>query len=227
MFYKLLVIIPAFNEEKVISDTIRGLQKVMPAGSKILVVDDGSGDSTGKVARQAGAIVVRHMVNRGLGGALGTGLHWAKAHDIQYAVTFDADGQHDPKDLILILEPLHKNTADVVIGSRTKSNWKNIPFDRRLMIAASNLFTWWLFGIRTGDSLSGFRAFNRIAIEKLQLKTDQMEVSNEFFGEIKRNNLRLTEVPIRVIYTRYSRSKGQKNSNALDVAMKILLRLAR
>lgn len=224
---KLLMVIPAFNEDRVISETVKGVKLVIPADAEILVVDDGSNDETGEKARRAGAVVLTHPVNRGLGGALGTGLYWAKIRDFDCCVTFDADGQHDPKDIMPILQPLYYNKADVVIGTRTKLGWKEIPGDRKLILTLSNWFTWWLFGIKTSDSLSGFRAFNRRAIEKIQLRTDRMEVSNEFFSEIKRHKLRLAEVPIRVIYTDYSRSKGQKNSNAVDVGVKLLLRLFR
>lgn len=223
----LLVIIPAFNEAPVVESTINGLWRIVPRNSQILVIDDASNDNTGAIARRSGAIVIRHPINRGLGGALGTGFYWAKAHDIQCAVTFDADGQHNPKDLFRVLSPLLKDQADVVIGSRTGTGWKNIPWDRKIIIITSNFLTWWFFGTRTSDSLSGFRAFNRKAIEKIQIRTDHMEVSNEFFAEIQRNRLRLAEVYIHVIYSSYSRSKGQRNSNALDVTAKMLLRLAR
>lgn len=224
---KLLVIIPAFNEEKVIGETIRGIKAVLKDKSQILVVDDGSSDRTREVAEREGAIVVRHPINRGLGGALGTGLYWAKANNIDYCVTFDADGQHDPEDLELVMEPVLNGKADVVIGSRALKGWKGIPTDRKLILTLSNLFTWWLFGIKTSDSLSGFRAFDRMAIERINIQTERMEVSNEFFCEIKRNKLRLSEVPIKVIYSDYSRSKGQKNSNAFSVGVKLLLRLFR
>lgn len=223
----ILVIIPAFNEAQVIGETIRGVRRVLGKQATILVVDDGSADTTRFVSRRAGALVIRHPVNRGLGGALGTGLYWAKAQDVDMAVTFDADGQHDPQDLPVILQPIKKGIADIVIGSRTTDGWKDIPFDRKLIIAGSNILTWWLFGVRMSDSLSGFRAFNRQAIERILLKTDRMEVSNEFFFEMKRNRLRLSEVPIRVIYSDYSRKKGQKNSNIFDVTMNLLLRLLR
>jgi len=224
---KLLVIIPAFNEDKVIGKTITAVMAAVPEGTSVLVVDDGSNDSTGELAKKAGAIVLRHPINRGLGGALGTGLYWAKIKDFDWCVTFDADGQHDPRDLAKVLEPLYSNSADVAVGTRTKLGWREIPGDRKFILSLSNWLTWWLFGIKTSDSLSGFRAFNRRAIEKIQLRTDRMEVSNEFFSEIKRHKLRLAEVPIRVIYTDYSRAKGQKNSNALDVGVKLLLRLFR
>lgn len=221
------VIIPAFNEAVVVGDTIRSVRRVLRKRATILVVDDGSVDTTYFVARRAGAMVIRHPVNRGLGGALGTGLYWAKMHDVPIAVTFDADGQHDPCDLPRVLQPIKDGKADVVIGSRTREGWGDIPLDRKLIIVGSNILTWWLFGVRTSDSLSGFRAFNRRAIEQIQLRTDRMEVSNEFFFEMKRTRLRLTEVPIRVIYSDYSRGKGQKNSNIFDVTMNLLLRLLR
>ena len=224
---KLLVIIPAFNEDKVIGKTITAVMAAVPEGTSVLAVDDGSNDSTGELAKKAGVIVLRHPINRGLGGALGTGLYWAKIKDFDWCVTFDADGQHDPRDLAKVLEPLYSNSADVAVGTRTKLGWREIPGDRKFILSLSNWLTWWLFGIKTSDSLSGFRAFNRRAIEKIQLRTDRMEVSNEFFSEIKRHKLRLAEVPIRVIYTDYSRLKGQKNSNAVDVGVKLLLRLFR
>lgn len=224
---KLLVVIPAFNEAPVIGETIRGVRKVLPKSATILVVDDGSNDGTGEEARGAGAVVLRHPINRGLGGALGTGLYWAKVKDFDFGVTFDADGQHDPSDLEAVLKPLYYNKVDVVIGTRSTLGWEEIPADRKLILILSNFLTWWLFGIKTSDSLSGFRAFNRRAIEKIQLRTDRMEVSNEFFSEIKRHKLRLAEAPIKVIYTSYSRSKGQKNSNAVDVGVKLMLRLFR
>lgn len=223
---KLLVIIPAFNEASVIGKTIQGVRRSLEE-ARILVVNDGSSDTTGLEAKKAGAIVVNHPINRGLGGALGTGLYWAKEKDVDLAVTFDADGQHDPCDIQKVLDPIMSGNADVVIGTRTKSGWSEIPWDRKIVLTLSNWLTWWLFGITTTDSTSGLRAFNRKAIEKIQIKTDQMEVSNEFFYEIKRCKLRLREVPIKVMYTEYSRLKGQKNSNAFSVGVKLLLRLFR
>lgn len=223
---KFLVIIPAFNEASVIGKTIQGIRHSLKE-AKILVVNDGSSDTTGIEAMKAEAIVVSHPINRGLGGALGTGLYWAKIRDVDYVVTFDADGQHDPDDILKVLSPIISGSADVVIGTRTKFGWGEIPWDRKIVLTLSNWLTWWLFGIKTTDSTSGLRAFNREAVEKIQIKTDQMEVSNEFFYEIKRCKLRLKEVPIKVMYTEYSRLKGQKNSNAVNVGVKLLLRLFR
>lgn len=223
---KSLVIIPAYNEAPVIGTVIRDLKKTMPQCS-LVVIDDGSTDETGPIALQLGVPVIRHPINRGLGGAIGTGLEYAKQGEYDVAVTFDADGQHDPKDIGPIIEPIKHRQVDIVIGTRMKKNLDSIPVDRQLIIKLSNIITFMLFGFRTSDSLSGFRAFSKKAMQKIRIKTQEMEVSNEIFSQIKRHGLLYAEVPISIRYTAYSRSKGQPNSNALNVGYKLLLRLAR
>lgn len=223
---KLLIIVPAYNEGQVVADTlrrIRGTTRKLKQKT-ILVVDDGSTDDTVSKARQAGVKVIRHIINRGLGGALGTGLTYAKKHGYDVAITLDADGQHDPRDIVPALKPISSDSADVVIGSRVKSGLHQIPTDRKILLMASNLFTWAMYGQFTTDSQSGFRVFNRLAIEQIRVKTERMEVSSEFFSEIKRLKLRLAEVPIKVIYTPYSRTKGQTNTNAFNIIYKLIVR---
>lgn len=225
---KILVIIPAYNEASVIYQTIRSLcAEIQSLHADVLVVDDGSTDGTGSEALRAGVNLVTHVLNRGLGGAIGTGLMYARKHHYDIAVTFDADGQHEPTDIKKVIAPIKNDKADVVIGTRYHNSNKNMPWDRQLILRASNFFTYLLFGQQTTDSLSGFRAFNGQAIQQIQIKTDRMEVSNELLSEIKRLQLRLTEVPITVIYTEYSRAKGQSNSNAINIIIKLLLRLFR
>lgn len=225
---KATIIIPAYNEASVIGEVISKLKSEVSrlGGFEILVIDDGSSDNTLQEAKKAGAVVIRHPINRGLGGALGTGLIYAKNNQIQLAVTFDADGQHDAKDIKDIIKPIIKGKADVVIGSRTLR--KNaIPLDRKLMIHLSNLLTNIFYGVKTGDSQSGMRAFSKKALKKLKVRTQGMEVSTEIFSEIRTHNLRLIEVPINVVYTKYSRKKGQSNLNALSILARLLLRIAR
>jgi hypothetical protein len=106
-------------------------------------------------------------------------------------------------------------------------NQQDMPFLRRLNNKAFNFLTLSLFGMTTTDSLSGFRGFSKKAINNLRLKTERMEVSNEFFNEIKRNNLRFTEVPIKVIYTPYSLTKGVKPGNIFAIIFRLFLRLFR
>jgi len=115
----------------------------------------------------------------------------------------------------------------VVIGSRLLSAGAKMPFWRRVNNQAFNLLTKILFGVTTTDSLSGFRAFNKKAIQLIKLKTERMEVSNEFFSEIKRRRLRFAEVPIKVIYTDYSLAKGVKPGNVFAILFRLVLRLLR
>jgi hypothetical protein len=122
---------------------------------------------------------------------------------------------------------LQNQAFDLVIGSRMLQGVLEMPSDRRLLNSLANALTFVLFGVTTTDSQSGFRAFNRKAIQAIALKTQRMEVSSEIFAEIKRLNLRFSEVPISVIYTDYSRQKGQQNSNKWSVGYKLMLRLFR
>ncbi|MEA3355700.1 MAG: glycosyltransferase family 2 protein, partial [Patescibacteria group bacterium] len=184
-------------------------------------------DETGRIAKKKGVIVLRHVINRGLGGALATGLEYAKVNQADIAVTMDSDGQHDPNNIKTILKPLLKNKADIVIGSRMLESNNSMPLYRKIFNQISNLITKALFGIYSTDSLSGFRGFGKKAINKIKLKTERMEVSNELFAEIKKHKLKYTEIPIKVIYTEYSIKKGQKPSNAFAIIFKLLLRLFR
>lgn len=225
---KLFVVLPAFNEEKVIGkvlDDLKGVLKDLKnLKVQIVVVDDGSWDKTGKVAQEKGAMVLRHIINRGLGGALGTGLAYAKTREADMVVTMDSDGQHNPRDLKRVTRPLIDKKSDVVIGKRALSK---IPWERRLITLISSLVTFLLFGVYSHDTQSGFRAFNKRALEKIKIKTQRMEVSSEFFAEIKKHKLRFTEVPIKVIYTPYSREKGQSNLNSFKILVRLMLRLFR
>lgn len=224
----ILIAIPAYNEGRIIHHTIASIKKhITNLPATILVVDDGSTDNTHEQALNLGVLVATHTINRGLGGALGTALEYAKFHHFDILVTLDADGQHDPTDIPKIIKPLLTNQADVVIGTRTRSRQGQMPLDRKIIITLSNLLTGLLFGQTTSDSQSGFRAFNTRAINSIHLKTERMEVSSEFFSEIRRLRLRLSEIPIKVIYTDYSRSKGQANTNAWNIFYKLILRLFR
>jgi UDP-N-acetylglucosamine---dolichyl-phosphate N-acetylglucosaminyltransferase len=218
---KTVIVMPAFNEEKVISKVIAGLKA--NGYENIIVVDDGSQDKTSHVAEASGAIVYRHSLNRGLGGALGTGIKAALQEEADIIVTFDSDGQHDPKEVHKVIGPISLDKADAVIGSRLLKP-KGMPIIRRFGNFGLNLITYGLFGIWTTDSQSGFRAFSRKAAEKIHINSNRMEVSSEIIKEIGRNKLRFREVPIRAIYTEYSLQHGQSNMNAFKIVAKLLLK---
>ncbi|MDD5015272.1 MAG: glycosyltransferase family 2 protein [Atribacterota bacterium] len=217
---KAMVVIPAYNEEKTIQGVIKGVKNYI---KDIIVVDDGSTDHTSKLAQGEGVIVYRHIINRGLGGALATGIQGALLEGADIILTFDADGQHRAEDIPRIMKPIVEEAADIVIGSRLLDSHKNMPPSRRIANRIGNTITYALFGIKTTDSQSGLRCFNRKAAQSIDIKTNSMEVSSEIIKEIKAHNLKLAEVPIEVIYTDYSLSKGQSFFTGLKTVLKLII----
>ncbi len=221
---KLSIVIPAYNEASTIGRVVQqvmGLQ-LPDIRKEVIVVDDGSCDQTGEIARSKGAVVVQHLINRGLGGALGTGIEAALRWAADVVVTFDADGQHSVDDIKKVIQPILIERADVVIGSRMLGAG-GMPWARRVANRLANFITWVLLGIQTTDSQSGLRAFSRSAAEQIKITANYYEVSTEICGEIERHHLRLAEVPIRSIYTEYSLSKGQGFVAGLKTLFRLLL----
>lgn len=219
---KLAVVIPAYNEEFAIGQVIQHVISADLPGieKKIIVVNDGSSDKTGEIANSKGALVVSHLLNRGVGGALGTGMEAALRWGADLVVTCDADGQHSADDIGRVVEPIRSGRADAVIGSRMIEPG-DMPWTRRIANRLANLATWVLLGVSTTDSQSGLRAFTRFAAEGIRITTHRFEASSEICGEIKRLHLRSVDVPIKTIYTDYSLSKGQ----GFRVGLKTLFRL--
>jgi len=212
---------PAYNEEKVIGRVLNDLRN--EGYNNLIVIDDGSSDNTAQIAQSNGAKVYSHAVNRGLGGALGTGIAAAIAEEPDVIVTFDSDGQHDPQDIKKIITPIVTDNADVVIGSRL-INPKGMPWVRRVGNLGLNIITYGLFGVWTTDSQSGLRAFSIRTAQRLEIKSNKMEVSSEIIKEIGQKKMRFKEVPIKAIYTNYSMQHGQSNMNAFRIVAKLVLK---
>lgn len=223
-----LIVVPAFNESKLIYKVLKSLPKRLRGLSSvdILVINDGSTDTTETEIKRARVSTINHIINRGLGAAIKTGIEYAKKKKFDVMVTFDGDGQHDPKDIPRIIEPIIKSKADLVIGSRFKRKQK-IPLDRLVINWFANIATFVFFGVLSTDSQSGLRAFSQKALDNIDFKSDRMEFSSEILLESKKNRLKMIEVPIKSIYTMYSRAKGQKNTNAIPVFIKFLVKLFR
>lgn len=206
---RLAILIPAFNEEKTIGAVLKSLPKTLPQVTEIevVVVSDGSRDQTVNIAKKFGATVIEHDLNRGLGGALGTGFEYAKMNDFDCLLTFDADGQHSHRDIWPVLRPIVYKKADVSIGSRLKDH-KGMPWYRVMGIWGLNIITYLFFWVWTTDSQSGLRAFSKKAIHAINIQANRMEVSSEFFYEAGKKDLKITEVQIESIYTQYSLNKG-------------------
>jgi len=213
---KTLIVLPAYNESKVLAETLKKLRASTDAS--VLVVDDGSTDRTGEIALKSGARVARHVVNLGLGAAIETGLEIARREGYDTLVTFDADGQHNPADIEKLTKAI--SGSDVAIGVR-KVHSERMPLIKRIGNQTLNLLTGLVFGVYSTDSQSGLRAFNRKAIKSVRLKANRYEVSSEILYEAKVNGLRIKEVPVETIYTEHSISRG---TGVLD-GFKILWRM--
>lgn len=220
---RLLVVIPAYNEELTLKRIIDSIPPVV-AGIRpnILVIDDGSVDGTALIMRKSKVIMLKHLLNRGLGAVLATGFEYARKYKYDLVVTFDADGQHRVADIERVVTTILRGNFDVVIGSRLLDA-KYMPWTRKIINWISNAVTCVLFNIWTTDSQSGLRGFTKQAIQQIQIRSQRMEVSSEIFKEISRLHLRFKEIPIRAKYTDYSLKKGQKIANAPNVFWKLLL----
>ena len=222
MKQKILVVLPAYNEAKVIGPVIK---EIIKEGYKdVLVIDDGSKDKTGEVARNAGAIVLRHVLNRkGPGAPTFTGITYAKRAGYDFVVLMDSDGQHCAKDISRLMKYAPK--YDVVIGSRM-INPKGMPYVRRFLNFGGSLATWFTFGLFVWDSQSGFKILNKKALNKIDITYDTYEFCSEMIGEIHRHKLTHIEIPIKVIYTEHSmsRGRGQSFKNGIKMLWKFVIK---
>lgn len=202
------IVIPAYNEAKVVADVIC---EVQGAGNyKIIVVDDGSRDATFATARTLnGVIALRHKINRGKGAATKTGIVAANQLGADIIVTMDGDGQHDPGDIEALVAPIRAGEFDVVLGTRPRVKGE-MPFIKIIANKIGNIVTWLLYGIHVSDSQSGFRAYSHFAATIIDTKADKYEYDSKVIREINNNRLRFIEVPIKVRYTEYSMGKPQK-----------------
>jgi polyprenyl-phospho-N-acetylgalactosaminyl synthase len=209
------IVVAAYNEAGVIADVVRPL---VSEGYAVVVVDDGSIDDTAKLARAAGAALLRHAISRGQGAALQSGLRYALERGARIVITFDADGQHAVEDLPRLLEPILESEADVVLGSRFLEHTAAVPPIRRLLLRAAVVFTGVASGVTLTDAHNGMRALTRRAAEQLDLRLDRMAHASEIIDQIARLRLRVVEVPVAIRYTPYSLSKGQRAGNAVRIA---------
>lgn len=223
------IILPAWNEGKVIGAIIDTAKKSLTSSrydGEIVVIDDGSKDNTSAVARKHGAVVIKHILNTGQGGAIATGLSYARQNDFDIAVTMDADGQHDIKDVFRGINELIKQGVDLEIGSRLIDS-KGMSAVKVLGNKGLSMITYLLFGVNSTDSQSGLRVFSRNAIENLHWKATGYEFCSEMLWRAHQKKLTIAEYPIKAIYTDYSTSgtriSGQNNWNGVNI-VKTLIR---
>ena len=217
------VVIPAFNEGRVLADTLAEVAAVIPL-RQVIVVDDASTDGSAELARQAGARVLRHLVNRGQGAALATGLQAALSRGARAIVTFDADGQHSAADIPAVAGPVLSGEAQVVLGTRFfPGGATGMPAARRRLLRLAVLFTRLVAGLAVSDAHNGFRAFSAHAAAHISIHEDRMAHASEILQQVRRRRLSYVERPVHIRYSAYSLAKGQRNSAALKLAFEVLL----
>ena len=186
------VIIPALNAERTIAKVVTDARNEL---EPVLVIDDGSGDATGDVARAAGATVLRHDVNRGKGAALKTGFAWAMERGFDGVITLDADGQHLPREIGKFIDARAETNADLIIGGRSHLFGGMLPRRRN-----ANRFSAWSIskaaGVRVTDSQSGFRFYSANLLRKLELRTNGFDMESEVIVRAGRGGLRIVTIDI-------------------------------
>lgn len=215
------VVVPALNEAGRIGAVVRSL---VALGLNVVVVDDGSADDTLQVAIDNGATALRHVINRGQGAALQTGLEYVVGKNAEVVVTFDADGQHDAKDIAALTAPILEREADVVLGSRflSESGAVGLPVLRRWILKAGVVFTRVTTGLQLTDTHNGIRAFSFDAARKIRIEEDRMSHASDLLQQIASLNLRFKESPVSVHYTADSLAKGQSNSAAFGIFARLI-----
>tara|TARA_Y100000310_G_scaffold219048_1_gene220430 strand:+ start:2241 stop:3119 length:879 start_codon:yes stop_codon:yes gene_type:complete len=195
---KITIGIPAYNEEKNIAKIITKLKKITDS---IIVCDDGSSDMTSEIAKNLGVIVISHKKNMGYGAAIRTIFEKSAEIGSDILVTFDADGQHRIEDVSRVLHPLENNEADIVIGSRFLGKQSNVPNYRKLGIKVITQITNSSIKTKLTDSQSGFRAYSKQVLSKISLSEVGMGISTEILIKASSEGLRITEVPITILYS--------------------------
>jgi glycosyltransferase involved in cell wall biosynthesis len=216
------VVVPMYNEGGMIGSVVSGLRERFP---HVVCVDDGSTDDSVEAARNAGAIVVRHPINLGQGASLQTGFTFTLRDPLMTEVlTFDADGQHLVDDALGMVGRLRSENLDIVIGSRFLDDRTQMtPLKRRTLRLAA-LYTRMTTGMALTDAHNGLRVIDRKLVEKINLRQNRMAHASELIDQIGGNKAKWAEFPTHIVYTEYSKAKGQSVLNSINILVELLFR---
>jgi glycosyltransferase involved in cell wall biosynthesis len=216
------LVVPLFNEAEVIGDVVRETLETFP---NIVCVDDGSSDDSAGRAAEAGAIVIRHPVNLGQGAALQTGIDYAlEVPSMRWIVTFDADGQHQVSDVVEMLRRAREDNLDAVFGSRFLDERTKPDLIKRAVLHLAVAYTNATTKTRLTDAHNGLRVLSRNVAALLDIRQNRMAHASELIAQIGAMDIRYSESPVHILYTDYSKAKGQSVWNSVNILVDIILR---
>jgi glycosyltransferase involved in cell wall biosynthesis len=216
------LVVPLYNEGTVIGDVVREARHTF---RNVVVVDDGSKDDGADVAALAGAVVVRHPVNLGQGAALQTGFEYARSvPSMRWVVTFDADGQHQVSDVLEMLDKARAEDLDVVFGSRFLDDRTSPSPMKKLILRLAVGYTNVTTGTKLTDAHNGLRVMSRAVVDRLDITQNRMAHASELVAQIGAMKVSYGEAPVHILYTDYSKSKGQSLWNSVNILVELMFR---
>lgn len=219
---RVCVVIPAYREGGVIRDVVNEVLKEYPF---VVCVNDGSPDNTSEELLKTKAHVVEHPINLGQGAGLQTAIDYAlQFPEVEYFVTYDADGQHSLDDVKKMLSEIKKQDVDIILGSRFLGRVENISTVKKIVLKLAVRFSNATSGVRLTDTHNGLRVFNRHVAENLNITLPDFSHASEIIERIAEKQFNYKEYPVTIKYTDYSRSKGQSIFNAVNISFDTILR---
>jgi polyprenyl-phospho-N-acetylgalactosaminyl synthase len=216
------VVVPLYNESTVIADVVRGLRESF---DHVICIDDGSTDGSAAAAAAAGARVLHHPINLGQGAALQTGFSYVGSKpEAKYVVTFDADGQHRIEDALEMLDLAKAEDLAVVFGSRFLDTRTDPGVIKRIILKTAVWVTNLTTGLRLTDAHNGLRVIRTDAVRMIELDQDRMAHATEIVLKLGRTGLPWREYPVELLYTDYSKAKGQSVLNSVNILVDLLVR---
>lgn len=216
------LVIPLYNEGKVVREVLTDVRKTFP---NIICVDDGSSDNSVEEALAAGAHVAVHPINLGQGAALQTGFDYVLQNtDAKYVVTFDADGQHRVEDALAMLDAAEKDDLAFVFGSRFLEGKAETGFFKKFVLKTVATVTRMRTGKKLTDAHNGLRTIRRDALSQVHITQNRMAHASEIVYQLFDTELKWREMPVHIIYTDYSRSKGQSLLNSINILVELIMK---
>ncbi|AJK67896.1 glycosyltransferase family 2 protein [Corynebacterium marinum] len=212
------LIVPCYNEATVIREVLSHARETFP---NIVAVNDGSADHSAQEIHTAGAHLVNHPVNLGQGASIQTGVEYARSQPgAQYFVTFDADGQHQVKDVVRMIARLREEPVDIIVGTRfgrPRAEGDQVPWIKRVVLKTVVLLSPTTRKLGLTDAHNGLRVFNKKVADEMNIRMNGMSHASELVSMIAEQKWRVAEEPVDILYTEYSMSKGQSLINGVNI----------